>query len=88
MTPTNLAAGIVLKAQIDAIDDAQAKNAIAGITAKIVVTDNAGVTILGESRLTEALGANYATECANALTALNTALANADTAANAALTAL
>lgn len=88
-TDQDLATGNQLKAQLDAINDAQAKIAVAGAAVKIVVVDGEGKTVAGANALITALGANgYNTECADALTALNAALTTAETAAQAAFAAL
>lgn len=88
-TTADLATGNQLKAQLDAINDAQVKTALTGAKLRIVVVDSTGATTLTVDKLKTALGATaYDTQCSTALTALNTALGTAETTAQAAFDAL
>lgn len=89
MTENDVATAVALKAQIDAIQAVQASIAEAGSAATIGVLGGTGNLDAPASKLGLALGdGEYDTQCANAKTALSTALADALTAAQAALTAL
>jgi len=87
-TTDELATANGLKKQLDAINFVQAKNALSGATAKIVVVDDKGNTIVTPADLATALGSGYATQCSAALTALNTALGTAKTTAQSAFDAI
>jgi hypothetical protein len=87
-TTQALANANTLKKQLDAINAAQAGNALAGSSAKIIIVDDKGNTIVTAQDLATALGAGYATQCSTALSALNTALGNAETTAQAAFDAI
>jgi copper homeostasis protein CutC len=89
MTESDVATADALKAQIDEITTVQAAIAATGSKGAIAVLDSTGANAANAAALTLALGATeYANQCANAVTALSTALASAKTTAQDALTAL
>jgi DNA-binding protein YbaB len=89
MTTTDLAEATTLKKQIDDITAVQAKIATTGSQGALIVLTTSGVTSVSKSDLVAALGDGaYDTVCDNAVSALNTALASAKTAAQSDLAAL
>ena len=89
MTTTDLANGVVIKSQLDAITNVQTQNALTGAKLVMTVINADGTTLASSADLIKALGATeYNSECAAALTSLNSALATAASAATTALTAL
>lgn len=87
MTDQNLATGIALKKQLDAINAAQASIAAVGSAAAPSIV-NGDITTVSNTLLRTALGADYATVVAASKTSLSTALGTAETAAQSAYDAL